>query len=67
MKPGTARFLEKLQTAGSFRMISNLRATASMRNEISHALGKFLEYHTEGKRELKSLQFLDKIKLYGVR
>ena len=63
MRLGAARFLEKLQTAKSFRMISNLRSTASLRREISDALRKFLEYHTEGKRELKSLQFLDKIRL----
>jgi len=66
IKPGTAKFLERLQTAKSFRMISNLRSTALLRGEISDVLRGFIEYHTEGRGELKSLQFLDKVRFSEV-
>ena len=56
----SAIFLNKLQKARPDR-VARIRTRRGLKGEIREALRRFLEYHTEDHRKLKSLDFLAKI------
>ena len=57
----TIHYLYKLQSCDS-KTIHELDHTKIIPEEVRKALGRFLEYHTENRRPLRSLHFKDKVK-----
>ena len=58
---GTARFLFRLQRGRTDR-VRPLKVLPRLAEEIRPLLRRFLEYHTEDHRGLRSLDFLEKVK-----
>jgi len=58
--PGTARFLFHLQRV-SMNRVARLKTAPEMAAQIRTLLDRFLAYHTENYRNLKSLSFLRKV------